>query len=262
MNLALTNRWDPKEYEERARFVREGGAPLVELCAPRAGERILDLGCGSGKLTQVLAASGASVLGVDASPEMLAEARATYPGLEFALERGEALPYDAEFDAVFSNAALHWMPRAEEVALGMARSLRPGGRLVAELGGFENVAAVRAAVGAGFAALGRGQTAWNPWYFPTLGQYAAVLEAAGFRVRSALWFERPSPMPDRPEQSGIADWLSIFASELCENLSTAERPRFFEAVEANARARLYRDGIWWIDYVRLRVEAVRPALAA
>ncbi|HWP07733.1 MAG TPA: methyltransferase domain-containing protein [Polyangiaceae bacterium] len=262
MSSAPTNHWDPKGYEDRARFVREGGVPLVELLAPRAGERILDLGCGNGKLTEVLAASGASVLGVDASPEMLAEARATYPALEFALERGEALPYDAEFDAIFSNATLHWMPRANDVALGMARALRPGGRLVAELGGFENVATVRAAVGAGFQALGRGETTWNPWYFPTLGEYAAVLEAAGFRVRSARWFERPSPMPDRHGRSGIADWLSIFASELCEKLTEEERPRFFEAVEAFARARLYRDGIWWIDYVRLRVEATLPALAA
>lgn len=262
MNATPTNHWDPKGYEERARFVREGGVPLLELLAPRAGERILDLGCGNGKLTQALAESGASVLGVDASPEMLAEARAAYPALEFALERGEALPYDEEFDAVFSNAALHWMPRAKDVALGVARALRPGGRFVAELGGFENVAVVRAAVSAGFVALGRGETTWNPWYFPTLGEYAAVLEAAGFRVRSARWFERPSPMPDRPEQSGIADWLSIFASELCATLSAEERARFFGAVEAHARSRLYRDGIWWIDYVRLRIEATRPAFAA
>ena len=260
MSAAATNHWDPKGYEERARFVREGGMPLVELLAPRAGERILDLGCGNGKLTQVLAESGASVLGVDASPEILAEARATYPALEFALERGEALPYDAEFDAIFSNATLHWMPRAADVAVGMARALRPGGRLVAEFGGFENVAVVRAAVSAGFEALGRTETAWNPWYFPTLGEYAAVLEGAGFRVRFARWFERPSPMPDRPERSGIADWLGIFASELCERLTAQERPRFFDAVEAHARARLFRDGVWWIDYVRLRVEAARPAL--
>ncbi|HEY3497118.1 MAG TPA: class I SAM-dependent methyltransferase [Polyangiaceae bacterium] len=162
MSIAPSNHWDPKRYEERARFVGEAGAPLLELLAPRAGERILDLGCGTGKLTRALANTGASVVGVDSSPEMLAEARAAHPDLEFALERGEALPYDGEFDAIFSNAALHWMPRARDVASGMARALRPGGRLVAEFGGFENVAAVRAAVSAGLAALGRSETTWNP----------------------------------------------------------------------------------------------------
>ena len=258
MNLAPHNHWDPKGYDERAGFVGEGGAPLIELLALEVGERVLDLGCGTGKLTRALANTGASVLGVDASPQMLAEARAAYPELEFALERGEALPYDAEFDAIFSNAALHWMPRAADVAAGMARALRPGGRLVAELGGFENVATVRAAVSAGLTAIGRQETAFSPWYFPRLGEYAAVLEAAGFVVRFARWFERPSPMSDRSAQTGVADWISLFASELCATLTPEERPRFFAAVEEHARPRLFRDGIWWIDYVRLRVEARKP----
>lgn len=258
MHAEPSNQWDPKGYEERARFVGEGGKPLIELLAPRPGERILDLGCGTGKLTQALARAGASVLGVDASPDMLAEARAAYPELEFAFERGEALPYEGEFDAIFSNAALHWMPRAGDVARGMFAALRPGGRLVAELGGFENVGVVRAAVTSGFEAIGRPQAAWNPWYFPRLGEYAAVLEAAGFVVRFARWFERPSPMPDSAEQSGIADWLTIFASELCSSLSAEERPRFFAAVERHARPSLYREGTWWIDYVRLRVAAQKP----
>lgn len=262
MSIAPSNHWDPKGYEERARFVGEGGTPLLELLAPRTGERILDLGCGTGKLTRALANAGASVLGIDSSPEMLAEARATHPDLEFALERGEELPYDEEFDAVFSNAALHWMPRANDVASGMARALRPGGRVVAEFGGFENVAIVRAAVSAGLAALGRAQTTWNPWYFPRLGEYAGVLENAGFVVRFGRWFERPSPMPDRSGVSGIADWLSLFASELCAALTPEERSLFFATVEQHARPHLYRQGVWWIDYVRLRIEAEKPGPVA
>lgn len=258
MHPEPSNQWDPKRYEERARFVGEGGRPLVELLSPRPGERILDLGCGTGKLTHALASASASVLGVDASKDMIAEARAAYPELDFALERGEALPYDGEFDAIFSNAALHWMPRAGDVARSMFHALRPGGRVVAELGGFENVKAVRAAVGCGFEAIGREHVAWNPWYFPRLGEYAAVLETAGFVVRFARWFERPSPMPDRAERSGIADWLFLFATELCESLSADERPRFFAAVERHARPSLFRDGTWWIDYVRLRIEAQKP----
>jgi trans-aconitate methyltransferase len=259
MTVDPTNHWNPSLYEERARFVREGGAPVLELLAPKPGERVLDLGCGDGKLTRALGDAGARVLGIDASPHMLNAARAAYPDLEFALVRAEELPFHEEFDAVFSNATLHWIARADDAARGMHRALRPGGRLAAEFGGFQNVATVRAAVAVGLRELGRtqGESAWNPWYFPRLGEYASVLEHAGFLVRFAHWFPRPSPMHDSAEQSGIASWLSIFASELSDSLSAAERPRFFAAVEAHARPTLYRDGVWWIDYVRLRVEALK-----
>jgi len=254
-----TNRWNPLVYEERARFVREGGAPVLELLAAQPGERVLDLGCGPGKLTRALADAGARVLGVDSSEPMLAEARAAYPELEFARVRAEELPYSEEFDAIFSNATLHWVRRADNAAHGMYRALCPGGRLAAEFGGYQNVAAVRAAVSVGLRELGRseGESAWNPWYFPRVGEYASVLESAGFLVRFANWFRRPSPMADTAEQSGIASWLSIFASDLCDSLTEAERPHFFAAVEAHARPALYRDGTWWIDYVRLRVEALK-----
>ena len=248
-----TNRWDPKLYDDRARFVRDGGMPVLELLEPRAGERILDLGCGPGKLTQEIARRGASVLGVDASTEMLSEARALYPELEFALQRAESLPYEDEFDAIFSNATLHWVPRADDAARCMYRALKRGGRLAAEFGGQGNVATVRKAVSAAL-----GGDAWNPWYFPSVGEYASVLERAGFRVRFAHWFERPSPMPDTPERSGVATWLSIFANDFIAPLSSAEQAALFARVEAETRAALYRDGVWHIDYVRLRVEAYKP----
>lgn len=247
-----TNLWNPKLYEERAAFVREGGAPVLEMLAPRAGERILDVGSGPGKLSREIANRGASVVGVDASTEMLAEARAAFPELEFALERAEALPYEAEFDAIFSNATLHWVPQADEAARSMYRALRPGGRLAVEFGGKGNVAKVRRAVAA---ALGTGD--WNPWYFPSIAEYASVLEGAGFQVRLAHWFERPSPIQNRAEQSGVASWLSIFASQLVDALSPDERAALFARVERETRQELERDGVWYIDYVRLRVLATK-----
>ncbi|MFZ5889652.1 MAG: class I SAM-dependent methyltransferase [Myxococcota bacterium] len=252
------NQWNPRMYEQRARFVREGGVPVLELLAPQAGERVLDLGCGDGKLTRALAERGASVVGVDASASMLEEARVAYPELDFRCVRGEELTFDTEFDAVFSNAALHWMPQADAVAAGMFRALRSRGRLAAEFGGYANVACVREAVAVGLNAVGRTTQTWNPWYFPRLGEYAALLERSGFLVRLAHWFERPSPMPDSAEQSGVASWLSIFANELLSSLSDVERPAFLAAVEAHAKPQLFRDGVWWIDYVRLRVEAIKP----
>ncbi|HET9933959.1 MAG TPA: methyltransferase domain-containing protein [Polyangiaceae bacterium] len=248
-----TNQWAPKLYEDRARFVREGGLPVLDLLAPRAGERILDLGCGPGKLTREIAVRGASVVGVDSSREMLNEARAAYPELQFALERAEALPYEDEFDAIFSNATLHWVRRADEAARAMYRALKRGGRLAVEFGGKGNVATVRHAVSAAL-----GEADWEPWYFPSVGEYASVLERAGFEVRFAHCFARPSPMPDAPEQSGVATWLSLFANELLSAMKPADRATLFARVEGDTRSALYRDGVWYIDYVRLRVEAYKP----
>jgi trans-aconitate methyltransferase len=256
---SLTQIWQPDRYSERTGFVADGGLPVIELLAPQPGERILDLGCGTGTLTRTLADAKADVLGLDASAEMVEAARAAHPELRFEVGDGEALEFDAEFDGVFSNAALHWMRRADLVALGMYRALRPGGRLAAELGGYGNVAAVRAAVerAASELALSEFPQPFAPWYFPRLGEYAALLESAGFTVRRAWWFERPSPMPDRGAEAGISAWLEIFAGRWLGRLSSETRARFLAKVVEHARAALYRDGTWWIDYVRLRVEAVK-----
>ncbi len=254
-----SNTWAPARYDHQAQFVRDGGLPVVELLAAAPGERVLDLGCGPGKLTQRIAEAGASVVGLDASAEMIEEARREFPELEFVLGRGEALEYEAAFDAIFSNAALHWMPRARDVVRGMRRALRPGGRVALEFGGFGNVAAVRASVGRALFELGAAASdaAWSPWYFPKLGEYAALLESEGFLVRAAAWFPRPSPMSDTAAQSGLASWLDIFSSELIGSTFRERRAEFLRIAENHARPALYRDGVWWIDYVRLRVEAVR-----
>jgi len=200
------------------------------------------------------------VLGVDASEAMVKAARAAYPALAFEVCDAQALPYEAAFDAVFSNAALHWMPRAEAVARGIHRALRPGGRLALEMGGHGNVKAVRAAVERAareldVAAIPR---PFAPWYFPTLGEYAALLESVGFAVRAATLFDRPSPMPDHDGERGITAWLSTFAAPWLDPIPAATRARLLDRIAALARPALLRDGVWQIDYVRLRVEAIRP----
>ncbi|HET9958940.1 MAG TPA: methyltransferase domain-containing protein [Polyangiaceae bacterium] len=255
-----TQAWQPQKYEQRAGFVQSGGVPVVELLAPRAGERILDLGCGTGTLTQTIAEAGAEVLGIDNSESMIQAARAKYPNLAFEIQSGEELTYVDRFDAVFSNAALHWMHRAEDVARGVYRALRPGGRFVAEFGGAKNVHHVRAAVDAAARELGLPiPQPYAPWYFPKLGEYTSLLENAGFDVRFAQHFERPSPMPDQGGESGIASWLDIFARQLFQMVPAAQRARFLAAVEQHARPQLFRDGTWWIDYTRLRLVATRPS---
>jgi trans-aconitate methyltransferase len=251
-SVADRQSWDPEVYARNARFVSELGLPLVELLAPRPGERVLDLGCGDGALTEKLVELGCSVVGVDASPEQVAAARAR--GLDARVAEGEALPFTSEFNAVFSNAALHWMKDAGAVVDGVWRALRPGGRFVAELGGEGNVARIRAACREALLRRAIDPAAVDPWYFPSAQAYQALLEARGFRVTSIALFERPTPL-----DGDIADWLSVFGVAFTSAVAPAERPAFVAEVREALRPRLQdARGVWTADYVRLRVAARRP----
>jgi trans-aconitate methyltransferase len=248
------NRWDPALYNERAAFVTTAGHELVELLAPRAGERVLDLGCGTGELTAMIAARGAVVTGIDASDEMLATARARHPELTFTATDGQALSYDASFDAVFSNAALHWMPRVDDVVAGVARALVRPGRFVAELGGAGNTAAVLRGLRAVLPRLGEDPERFIPWTFPTPAEYASLLERHGFRVRFLTHFDRPSRMAG---EEGLRTWLALFSEPLLQTLG-ARRELFFTEMESACRALRRADAgrpCWDIDYVRLRFVA-------
>ncbi|HVR02345.1 MAG TPA: methyltransferase domain-containing protein [Polyangia bacterium] len=250
-----SNRWDPRLYNERAAFVTEAGRDLVELCDPRPGERVLDLGCGTGELTAALAARGAIVTGLDASSEMIATARARHRRLAFTVADAQALAFDAAFDAVFSNAALHWMPRQAEVVAGVARALVRPGRFVGELGGAGNTATVLRALRQVLPSLGEDPERFIPWTFPTPGAWAPLLERHGFRVRFMRHFDRPSTMEG---DHGLRTWLALFSEPLLRALGE-RRERFFTEMEAACRNALYRDdgghARWDIDYVRLRFAA-------
>ena len=244
--------WNTANYERHARFVAELGAPVLDLLAPKAGESILDLGCGDGALTAQLVAAGANVRGFDASPELAAAARAR--GLRVDVGDGHALPYTAEFDAVFSNAALHWMKRPAEVVTGVRRALRPAGRFVGEFGGFGNVAAIVTALTAVLQRRGVDAQANNPWYFPTAREYAAVLDEAGFTVVDAWLVPRPTPLP-----TGMAGWLETFAEPFVRTLPPPERASALEeTVRLLAPSLRDRSGQWIADYVRLRFTARLP----
>jgi trans-aconitate methyltransferase len=239
--------WDPDSYVANARFVSDLGAAVVDLLGPQPDERILDLGCGDGALTRLLIEAGAEVVGVDASPEMIAAA--CEAGIDAHVVNAHALPYTQEFDAVFSNAALHWMRDPDEVIAGVARALKPGGRFVAEMGGHGCVAAVLTALLAVLERRGINGKALIPWYFPTPDDYTERLERHGFEVGTMLHFPRPTPIP-----GDVTDWLATFAGSFLREVGDPDEAGA-EVAELLRPSLCDEQGRWTIDYVRLRFAA-------
>jgi trans-aconitate methyltransferase len=250
----MNSAWNPTLYDDRAAFVSELASDLVAWLRPQAGERILDLGCGTGTLSAEIAHQGARVTGVDRSEEMIQSAREKHAHLSFAVIDGQDLTYSSEFEAVFSNAALHWMPRAQDVVRGVRRALVPGGRFVAEFGGAGCVATVIRAVTEILLEWRIDPALYLSWFFPSPGRYASVLESEGLVVRELRYFERPTPVAG---SDGLATWLSLFQARLMADLG-ARWPELCDKASERCRPRLFRDGSWWLDYVRLRVVASKP----
>ncbi|MFB6129696.1 MAG: trans-aconitate 2-methyltransferase [Salinigranum sp.] len=269
--------WDPDLYDDSHAFVAAYGADLLDLLAPESGERVLDVGCGTGHLTARVAASGAMAVGIDASPEMIRRARDAYSDPLFVLSDVRDLAVDEPFDAVLSNAALHWIPRDDQPRAidRIAAALRPGGRFVAELGGAGNVEAIETALREELAS--RGHAYESQWYFPSLGEYASLLEDRGFEVTFARLFDRPTPLDGGDD--GLRNWLSMFAASLLDPLDEGDRAAVVDAVEDRLRPSLYGrgddgesavdsegravaaddgGGSWVADYRRLRFVARRP----
>ena len=214
----MTQSWDTQAYEKNGAFVHGLAGGVLEWLAAQPGERILDLGCGDGQLTQRIAATGADVVGVDASPEMLAAARSR--GIDAQEGRAELLPFaDRSFHAVFSNAALHWVRGQDEMMAEVRRVLRPGGRFVAEMGGHGNIAAIRVALMAVLARHGYGDSEDGVNYSPTAEGYTRRLEGHGFKVKKIAHFPRPTILPE----SGMTGWLRTFRSGVLESLPEAIR---------------------------------------
>lgn len=246
--------WNPRDYAANAGFVPALGNAALELLAPQPGEAILDLGCGDGVLTKRIAEAGADVLGVDASEGMLAAARAL--GLTVAQADGQALAFEGRFDAVFSNAALHWMPDQRAVADGAFRALKPGGRYVGECGGFGNIAAIRTALRAVLGAHGFSPDSGGGQTYLTAEAFTDIHSAAGFTDIEARIIPRPTPLP-----TGIRGWLKTFRAGFLDEAGVPEaaRERVVDEVEALLAPAL-RDsaGNWFADYVRLRWQARKP----
>jgi len=246
-------RWSASDYAKNGRFVQELAGPIFALLAPKAGERILDLGCGDGTLTAEIKAAGADVLGVDLSDELLAVAR--MKGLTVRKADGHALDFVQEFDAVFSNAALHWMREPDRVIAGVARALKPRGRFVGELGGHGNVAAIATAMRAVGAARGGDPARVAPWFFPTVEEYGSLLARTGFTVREMALVPRPTPL-----KTGMEGWLRTFGRSFFDQFDEPDRTvALNEALDLLRPSLCDAQGRWTADHVRLRFSAERNA---
>jgi len=241
--------WDADTYDRDFGFVSTFGAELVDWLDPQPGERVLDLGCGTGELAARIAQRGAYVIAIDADPAMVEQARLRLPDGEVHIADGHDFAVDAPVDAVFSNAALHWMPTPVEVLGCVSDALRVGGRFVGEMGAAGNVATIMAAVDQACAEVGLAAREW-PWFFPTPAEYAAILEDAGLEIRRLDNYARPTPLATG---SGLLGWLHMFAAHVVADLP---QPVLDRAV-ALAHRKLHTHDGWVADYQRLRFLAVR-----
>lgn len=240
--------WDANLYENKHSFVWQNAESLLKLLAPQKGEFILDLGCGTGQLTQQIAAAGAEVIGIDYAPTMIEQAQKNYPDLKFSVADARSFEFSQPFDAIFSNAALHWVKEPKLVIKCIWQVLKPGGRFVAEFGGKGNVQAIVEALESTI------QISQNPWYFPSIAEYATLLEQQGFCVTYATLFERPTPLEG---ETGIANWIQMFCSHLLSEIPSKQQSKVVQDIEQRLRSKLYRDGAWFADYKRIRVVAIK-----
>lgn len=248
------NQWDAELYDNQHAFVSNFGANLVELLSPQPGEYILDLGCGTGHLTEKIASLGAEVLGIDSAESMLIQARNHYPHLKFELADATNLQFTEEFDAVFSNAVLHWIKQPQKVIDGIYRSLKSGGRFVAEFGGKGNVQKIVAAIYKVMNAAGYSlEESENPWYFPSIGEYGTLLEKEGFELTFASLFERPTVLDD--SKKGMQNWIKMFGNNFLAVLPDDQQNEILAEIEKQLRPDLYQNGTWFADYKRIRVIA-------
>lgn len=244
--------WNARLYDEKHAFVSQFGGALVQWLAPKPGEKVLDLGCGTGDLANELNQQGVHIIGIDKSENMVQQAQNKYPDITFKVEDAVDMNYMNEFDAVFSNATLHWVKTPQQALQSIYDALKPGGRFVAEFGGKGNVQKITDEI---IRQLGSAyKTEQFPWYYPSIGEYEALMEQVGFRVTRAQHFDRPTPLNG---EKGLQNWIEMFANSMFEGVNTDTKELIIATVEKNLREALFQNGKWIADYKRIRVIGVK-----
>ncbi|HCF49177.1 MAG TPA: SAM-dependent methyltransferase [Syntrophomonas sp.] len=252
----MVKEWNPDLYDEKHAFVSKLGEDLIELLQPQSGELILDLGCGTGDLSHLIKQSGATVEGLDASKEMVARAREKYPDIQFRPGDACSLNIYERYDAVFSNAVLHWIKEPEKALAGIWQALKKKGRFVAEFGGRGNVNNVTRAVMKCLREMGHPVSdADLPWYYPSIGEYTSLMEEHGFCVTYARYFVRPTILEDG--ENGLSNWLDMFADLLFKNYTADQKQMIFGQIKDQLRDSTLQDGQWIVDYKRIRVVGIK-----
>ncbi len=251
-------KWNAELYDQKHDFVFKYGENVLDLLEPKPGENILDLGCGSGYLTNAIREEGAEVLGVDSSAEMIAKAKQSYRETGFKVANVTDLNFDASFNAVFSNAVLHWIKAENQSKMMNAvfTALKPGGRFVAEMGGKGNVGLMISTLKKILNQYGYQQQAEMDYlFFPSVGEYTSMLEKAGFRVTYAAHFDRETLLQDQAE--GVKKWITMFASDFFIGIKEAHQQEILQELTHQLQPYYERDGEWYADYKRLRFIAIK-----
>lgn len=249
--------WNSKLYDDKHRFVYQYGESLLEILKPVAGEHILDLGCGTGSLTEQIAQKKASVLGVDASEDMVLRARENYPDIDFQVQAAENMRYENRFDAVFSNAVFHWLDNPEKAMENVYTALKRKGRLVAEFGGKDNVKTMLDTLKENLIKAGHKENARvDFWYFPSVAEYAGLLEKIGFRISWIQYYDRPTELASA--STGVKDWFRMFGEHFFRGMTTEETQQVLELTQHQYAKLHTANGKLFADYKRLRVVAVKP----
>ncbi len=244
------NTWNAEKYGKHADFVPKLAFPLIDLLGDIKGKKILDVGCGDGTLTLELVKRGADVTGIDSSPQMVAASKSK--GIKAFVGTVTDMPFDSEFDAIFSNAVLHWVPEAEKALENIAKSLKDGGIFVAEFGGKGNIQSIIQAMEQVFEENPEFGEFKNVWYFPDVNEYKALLEKTGFNVEYIELIPRPTPIDH------IQNWLEIFTNIYTSHLTERQTELFRNRVKELLEDKLYSPENGWIaDYVRLRLKAMK-----
>lgn len=254
--IAYETQWNANLYDNKHNYVFKYGEDVVRLLAPQNGERILDLGCGTGYLTHLIAKTGPRITGIDNSPAMIERAQAMYPDLDFRLMSATDLHFDTPFDAVFSNATLHWVLDKECAVEQVAQVLKPGGRFVLEMGAKGNVEEIVVATRKVLTRHGYyGNAAIQLWYFPSLSEYTTLLEKKGFRVRFAAHFDRLTELKDT--ENGIREFVRMFGNAFFNDIPEREIDKVLTEIQDLVRPTNYRNGSWYGNYKRLRIAATK-----
>ncbi|WP_460217843.1 class I SAM-dependent methyltransferase [Psychroserpens sp. MEBiC05023] len=249
-------KWNTELYNDNHAFVFEYGESLIELLEVKPYETILDLGCGTGELTNKISQLSPNVIGMDFSPEMIAAAKVNFPELQFYEIDASDFDLNIPFDTIFSNATLHWVLNYKSCAKSMYNNLKPGGKLVLEFGGKGNVQVIVKALRNQLKQFGyETQSQLKQWYFPSLGEYCQILEATGFRVIMAQHYDRPTELSK--SKNGIKDWLEMFAQNFFIGIKASDKTHILELIQEDLRSELYTNGKWYADYKRLRIVAIK-----